>query len=434
MIDPRIVILNQYYVPDVASTGQLLHELAVSLVAQGRRVSVVTSHPSYGPRETWVKAPSREIRDGVEVRRIYTTRFSKDRALGRLLNYATFVVQLGLRMLLTSRRDTVYLYTSNPPFLGFIGAVVSIFRRHQYVVLLHDLYPHLAVWVGKIRKGGFIERTCHRINRMTYRRARQTIVLCEAAKRLVCETYGVDASRVHVIPNWADGNLVRPRPKPETQFARAHGLVEPFTIMYSGNLGLYYEFETILKAAELLRQERFRFVFIGSGGRRAWLADQIESRRLGNCSLFPYQPLEKIGDSLNACDAALVTIARGIEGISYPSKLYSSLATGKPIIALSEPNSELRQLVEEHGVGLWFEVGDAENLARGLRRLRDDPALAGRMGRAARALFEERFTLEVTGPTYAQVLAMALDRPESPARPRVEDGPRPEPAGGRSGR
>lgn len=405
--EPRIVILNQYYVPDVASTGQLLHELAVSLAGRGRRVKVVTSHPSYGPRETWVEAPSREIRDGVEVRRIYTTRFSKDRAAGRILNYATFVLQLGLRMLLTSRRGTVYLYTSNPPFLGFIGAVVSLFRPHDYVVLLHDLYPQLAVWVGKIRKGGVIERACHWMNRMTYRRARQTIVLCEAAKRLVCENYGVSADRVHVIPNWADGDLVRPRPKQETEFARAHGLIEPFTVMYSGNLGLYYEFETILRAAELLREEPFRFVFIGSGGRRAWLAEQIARRGLSRCSLHPYQPLERIGDSLNACDAALVTIARGIEGISYPSKLYSSLATGKPIIALSEPDSELRQLVEEHGVGMWFEVGDAEGMARGLRRLRNEPALAARMGRAARELFESRFTLEVTGEAYAQVLSRA---------------------------
>ncbi len=407
MSAPRIVILNQYYVPDVASTGQLLHELAVALVGLGRKVSVVTSHPSYGPRETWVEAPSREIREGVEVRRIYTTRFSKDRALGRLFNYATFMLQLGLRMLLTSRRDCVYLYTSNPPFLGFIGAIVSLFRPHNYVVLLHDLYPQLAVLVGKIRKDGLIERACHRINRMTYQRARQTIVLCEAAKRLVCENYGVDPALVHVIPNWADGDLVRPRPKHDTVFARTHGLVEPFTVIYSGNLGLYYEFETILQAAQLLLREPFRFVFIGAGGRRAWLAEQIEHRGLSNCSLHPYQPFEKIGDSLNACDAALVTIARGIEGNSFPSKLYSSLATGKPIIALSEPRSELRELIEEHGVGMWFEVGDAEGLARGLRHLRDNPADVERMGRAARDLFEKRFTLAITGKAYADVLSLA---------------------------
>lgn len=426
MSEPRIVILNQYYVPDVASTGQLLHELAVSLVRQGRRVRVVTSHPSYGPPETWVDTPSRELRDGVDVRRIYTTRFSKDRAVGRLLNYATFVLQLCLRTLFTSKRKNVYLYTSNPPFLGFIGAVVSLFRAHAYVVLLHDLYPQLAVWVGKIRKGGLIERLCHWVNRMTYRRARQTIVLCEAAKRLVCENYGVDPARVHVIPNWADGDLVRFKPKHETQFARAHGLLEPFTVMYSGNLGLYYEFETLLKAAALLKGEPFRFAFIGSGGRRAWLAEQIERRGLTNCSLHPYQPLEKIGDSLNACDASLVTIARGIEGISYPSKLYSSLATGKPIVALSEPGSELRQLVEGQGVGLWFEVGDARGVAEGLRKLRDDPSGARRLGRAARELFERRFTLGVTGKAYADVLSLAANG--DPRPPRAHQGVDPAPA------
>lgn len=427
MPDPRFVILNQYYVPDVASTGQLLHELAVQLVRQGHRVQVVSSRPSYGPPETWVPVKLHEVRDGVDVHRILTTRFPKDQALGRLLNYATFVVQLAVRMVLTSRHRDVYLYTSNPPFMGAVGAFVSLFRRHSYVILLHDLYPHLAVWVGKIKRGGLIDRVCHAFNRIAYRRARQTIVLCEAAKRLVCDTYGVDPARVHVVPNWADGNLVKPRPKSQSNFARTHNLVEPFTVLYSGNLGLYYEFETLLRAAELLKGENFRLVFIGSGGRRAWLAEQIEKRGLTNTTLHPYQPLGAIGDSLTCCDASLVTIANGIEGISFPSKLYSSLAAGRPILALSEPGSELRELLERDGSGLWFAVGDAEGLADGVRALMKDLAAADRMGANARASFEKHFTLDVTGAAYARVLRSAALHPEdfsptrapAPARPHA---------------
>jgi glycosyltransferase involved in cell wall biosynthesis len=406
----RAVILNQYYVPDVASTGHLLHELAEHLARRDVEVSVIASRPSYGPRETWQPCPRRERTNGVDVTRLITTRFSKDNLLGRVLNSLTFLAPLMFRVLFRRRRgegEEVFLYTTNPPYLGVIGAFVSLLRRHPYVVLLHDSYPQMAVWVGKIRPGGIIERVWHRLNRFIYAHARETIVLCSAARRLVCDAYHVDPTLVHVIPNWADGRKLHPVPKAQSDFARAHGLVEPFTVLYSGNLGLYYEFETILDAAELLRDEPFRLVFIGAGGRREWLARQIRERRLTNTLLLPYQPFEKLNDSLNACDASLVTIARGIEGISFPSKLYSSLAVGRPIVAISEPESELRPLVELHDTGCWVELGDAPGLARAIRAMMADPQRCAAQGQRARRHFEDHFTLEALAELYARVLEMA---------------------------
>lgn len=404
---PNLVILNQYYVPDVASTGHLLHELAVTLAREGVNVSVLTARPSYGPPETWQPCPYREEIDKVSIRRMWTTRFSKDRIIGRVLNYVTFTGQLTLRVLFGSSPKKVYLYTTNPPFLGSIGGLVTLFRKHTYVMLLHDSYPQVAVWVGTIRKGGFVEKLWHQANKLAYRRANQTIVLCHAAKRLVCETYGIAPERVHVIPNWADKRKIHPIPKRETAFAKSHGLTEPFTALYSGNLGLYYEFETIIQAIERLRNEKFQMVFVGAGGRKPWIAEQIKSRGLANAMILPYQPFETLNDSLNACDANFVTIAKGIEGISFPSKLYSSLAVGKPILALSEPNSELRDIVEKNGVGLWFELGDADGLAAGIRRLMSHPEEAQEMGRRARELFEREYTRVVAGQRYAEVFRLA---------------------------
>ncbi|MBS0190849.1 MAG: glycosyltransferase family 4 protein [Planctomycetes bacterium] len=411
---PRVLILNQFYVPDVASTGHLLHELATDLVRRGFFVEVDTSRPCYGPRETWQPVELREWRDGVYVRRLITTRFSKDRLPGRILNFLTFMVPLTLRMLFLSRADTVHLYTTNPPFLGIIGALVSMVRRHRYVKLLHDAYPEMAVWVGTIRKRGVIERVWHLVNKLIYRRAEHTIVLCESAKRLVVSNYGIDPSRVHVIYNWADARELTAKPKSESNFARTHGLIEPFTVMYSGNLGLYYDFETLLGAAERLKNENFRLVLVGAGGRKTWIEEQIAKRGLKNTIVLPYQPFEKLPDSLTACDASLVTIAKGVEGISFPSKLYSSLAVGRPIIAISEERSELRELVDEHDVGMWFKVGDAQGLAEGIRALMSDPGMTQRKGRNARALFERDFTLEAAGEKYAKVL-LAAAPPGTPA-------------------
>lgn len=416
--DLRVVILNQYYVPDVASTGHLLHELAEELTRLGASVRVTTSMPSYGPPESWQPAARREIDNGVRVTRMRTTRFSKDRLAGRLINSVTFLVPLTLRVLFRRNRGEVFLYTTNPPYLGIIGAMVSLFRRHRYVVLLHDSYPQLATWVGKLRPGGLLEKIWHRMNRWIYGRAEQTIVLCEAAKRLVCDTYDVEEKLVHVVPNWADRDKLQVRAKQDSNFAREHGLIEPFTIMYSGNLGLYYEFDTILNAAKRLEGEPFRLVFVGAGGRREYIRKRIAELGLGNTLLLPYQPFETLNDSLSACDASLVTIAEGIEGISFPSKLYSSLATGRPIVALSEEWSELRSVVQDHEVGRWVALGDDEGLARIIREMMAAPDRCAEMGRNARALFERKYTVEASAKRYKDVLELASPHVDTRTTPR----------------
>jgi glycosyltransferase involved in cell wall biosynthesis len=405
----RIVILNQYYVPDVASTGHLLHELAEEFARLKKPVKVTTCFPSYGPPESWLPCLGHEVTNGVEVRRMRTTRYSKDRLAGRLLNSITFLVPLAVRQLFAKRKGNVYLYTSNPPYLGVIGGFVSLFRRHPYVVLLHDSYPHLAEWVGKIGNGGMASKIWHRLNRVMYRRALHTIVLCQKAKELVCRDYGIAPERVHVIPNWADPETLRPIAKEETKFAQANGLVEPFTILYSGNLGLYYEFESLLDAAERLQNENFRLVFIGSGGKKQYIADQVAKRNLKNVLMFPYQPFETLNDSLNACDASLVTIAKGIEGISFPSKLYSSLAVGKPIIAISEEGSELQDVVDRQRTGVWTKLGDIDGLVAAIRRLMADRALSHELGSNARSLMESRYTMQTSARAYADVLELAAE-------------------------
>ncbi|MHC4422266.1 MAG: glycosyltransferase, partial [Planctomycetota bacterium] len=139
----RVVILNQYYVPDVASTGQLLSELADYLVRDGARVNVITTQPSYGPPATRQRCPRVVEENGMRVVRMWSTRFTKDSPVGRTINSLTFLVQLTARLLFRMRRGEVFLYTTNPPYLGVIGGIISVFRKHPYVVLLHDSYPQL---------------------------------------------------------------------------------------------------------------------------------------------------------------------------------------------------------------------------------------------------------------------------------------------------
>jgi glycosyltransferase involved in cell wall biosynthesis len=220
--------------------------------------------------------------------------------------------------------------------------------------------------------------------------------------------YGIAPERVQVVHNWADPKALFPMPKSESSFAKANGYDRTFTVLYSGNLGLYYEFDTILEAARRLQDDPgFRLVFIGAGGKRQQIIDRIAELGLRNVDMHQYQPFERLNDSLNSCDASLVTIARGIEGISFPSKLYSSLAVGKPVLAISEPGGELEGMVRDAGAGLWSPVGDVDALVANIRRLMSDAEAAARMGQRARDLMEEQYTIEAAARDYLGVIDRA---------------------------
>ncbi len=403
----RVVILNQYYVPDVASTGHLLHELAVELAELGFEVEVLTGRPSYGPPDTWQDCPLKETVDGVKVHRLKVARFDKNFLPGRAFNYLTFVIPMILSVLFKSRKDTVYLYTTNPPFLGGIGWFVSLFRQHHYVTLLHDAHPQLGIWVGTFRQGSLIERVWMAINRRKYKRTKEAIVLCSAAKKLVAETYPIAPEHIHVIPNWADGEDLFPMEKSESSIAQSNKFVDEFILLYSGNMGLYYDFETVLGAAKLLENEPFKLVLVGGGGKKSHIEAHIKEHKLSNVVMLPYQPFEMLNESLNSCDASLVTIAKGIEGISFPSKLYTSLAVGKAIVALSEEWSELRQIVEHNHCGIWSALGDSQGLADQLKDLINDKAKTKSMGHSAREVFDKGYTRQVCAAKYAEVLKLA---------------------------
>jgi len=175
-------------------------------------------------------------------------------------------------------------------------------------------------------------------------------------------------------------------------------------------MGLYYDFETVLEAAALLKDEPFKLVLAGGGGKRNAIEKIVEERGLNNVVMMPYQPFERLNESLNSCDASLVTIAEGIEGISFPSKLYTSLAVGKAIVALSEDWSELRQIVEHNHCGIWSALGDAEGLAEKLRGMIHDKVMTAAMSKSAREVFDMGYTKQVCAAKYAEVLKLADPR------------------------
>jgi glycosyltransferase involved in cell wall biosynthesis len=354
-----------------------------------------------------------EYSERLTVRRSRVTNLLPNRIRGKALNSLIFVLRSSLHILKGRNRCDVLLVTTAPPFSLGLGWLANLLFGTPYVALMYDLYPDVAVELGVLTKYAWIARWWDAANRMIWRRAARIIVLSTSMKaRLVAKCPDI-ADKIAIIHSWADPTQIVPIAKADNWFAQDHGLVEPFTVLYSGNMGRCHDMDTILQAAQLLREQPIKFVFIGDGAKRDLVMAQVEDLGLTNFLFLPYQEKENLTYSLTAGDLSLVSVSEGMEGLVAPSKLYSALATGRPIAAICERHSYLRGLIADAECGHCFANGDGAGLAQFIQQLADDRAYAQRLGMAGRRYLEANFTPERITQQYARTIRQAVLSHES---------------------
>lgn len=382
----RIVLLNQYFAPDEAATAQLLADLGEGLAAAGHEVTAVCSDRSYGDPAR--RYPRRERIAGVEVRRVRTTGFGRTSTAGRVADYLSFLCG-AVGSLLLQRRPDVVLSLSTPPLVAYAGLLVARLRGARSIYWVMDVYPDLAFRLGVLRGGSAAGRMLAWISRSTLRRSDSVVALGETMAERLREAGRCDVTTIH---NWADGEAIRPRPAEGHAQREAWGWSGSFVVLYSGNMGLAHEFDTILDAAELLRgAARARIAFVGGGPRRAEVEAEARRRGLANVEFRPYVERGNLGRSLTAGDVHLITLREGMPGLLVPSKIYGILAAGRPTLYVGPDTGEVAAIIRAGRCGTRLAVGDAQGLARAIERYAGDAALRDEEGRLARRLFDERF-------------------------------------------
>jgi glycosyltransferase involved in cell wall biosynthesis len=170
---------------------------------------------------------------------------------------------------------------------------------------------------------------------------------------------------VVIIPNWVNSEFVKPMDKKDNTFAIKHGLTEKLVVMYSGNLGLTHDIESIVETADCLKDNhKVHFVIIGEGAKKTKIEQLVKDKGLGNVLMLPYQDKEVLPYSLSCADIGVVTLSQGAEMISVPSKTYYTLAAGSVILALASKESELGVLINTHNCGVVFEEPKASEVAQ----------------------------------------------------------------------
>jgi len=385
----RLVVVNQYFPPDEAATAQMLGDLVAMAGGSGISCRVVSSDRSY--RDGNVRFPRHETWRGARVTRVPATAFDRSSKAGRVVNWLSFLGGAAARLFAGGRPDVV-VGMSTPALLGALAVALGRIRGFRSAYWAMDVYPDLAFELDVMAHDGIPGRLFSAISRWTLRSADVVIALGETmADRL----QGLGARNVVTVHNWADGEAIRPKPAGESRRRRECGWERKFVVLYSGNLGLAHEFETVLAAAELLQEEKdILLAFVGDGPRRTEVESQLLSRGLTNVQFHAPVPRQKLCDALAAGDAHLVTLRPRMPGLLVPSKIYGILAAGRPTLYVGPKEGEVFDILTRGDCGLSVENGDAKGLAEAIRRLRRERATAEGMGRRAREMFEREFTME----------------------------------------
>jgi glycosyltransferase involved in cell wall biosynthesis len=389
----KIAVLCEYFYPDNSGgTPTDLAELTCYLKQHhaGIEIDVITSRNLYRPSGVSARLLPEEVWNGLTIRRLRTPKSNRPSMIFRLLAGGVFSMAALFWMLRKPAYDLVFIVT-NPPANALAAWLYWKLRRVPYIYLVHDLYPDIAAALGRLKDDSMVARVFRLLQKQWLTSAARVVALGRCMRDHLHRRYDVSLDRIRVISNWADPIATSVLPS-DNAFRQANAL-GGFVVIYGGNFSHYVNFGQILGAAKLLENDGVSFVLVGDGVRRSEIVATVAKEGLKNVRVLPKVPRTAMNEVLAAADISLISLDRRMMGLGVPSKLYSILASGRPVVAMVPTGSEVALVLEEEQCGVNVAGDGAEALATEISRLKQDPGLAKRMGQNARSALMRRFTL-----------------------------------------
>jgi colanic acid biosynthesis glycosyl transferase WcaI len=408
-----LIVLCPHFAPDTAPTGVVMTRIVEELVELGHTVHVVTSLPWYR---------SHRIETGWEGRLVRSERTSwgsitrvhpfpgrdKSNLVRRALGFAAYSLLAGLQCLRVGgwlRRSGAVIAMSPPLTLGLTGWVASRLRRCPMVFNIQDVFPDAAIETGAISNPMIIS-AAFRLERVSYRAADAVTVLSDDLRDNVVAKLGA-GDTVHVIPNFVDTEAIVPRDR-ATRYRAELGLGDGPVVLYAGNVGFSQSFELLLAAARELPD----VVFLINGNGAARTALETAAAHLGNVRFADYLEPERLCELLATGDVHVVPLRSGLGRVSVPSKTYSIMAAGRPVVASIDEGTAVPQILAESGGGVAVAPEDAAAFTEAIRDLVADPERAQRLGALGRVWVEQNASPAAVGATYDRLVrSLARTRP-----------------------
>ena len=404
----HILYLSQYFPPEVGATQTRAYEMARGLVQAGHRVTMIAEAPNHPsgivPREYRGKWVERSQLDGIDVLRVWVKASPVKTFRSRMAFYLSYMADAALVGALWARGPFDVVYATSPPlFVGAVGLALHSLKRAPFVFEVRDLWPESAVALGELNSPRAIA-WAGKLEELCYNRASRIVVVTEGIRQRLLDR-GYPASKLALIPNGANTELFQRQPELGQQFRAEHGLAsDAFVAVYAGIHGIAQGLETLLNAADALRNESgIRFVFVGEGPVKAELQTLRAKLDLDNVLMLPEQPRSAMPAILSAADAAMVPL-RKLELFqgALPSKMFDAWACELPL--LLSIDGEARRTLEAAQGGLYVPPEDAAALAKAIRALAAQPDRGLSLGQNGRRYTEQHHSRQAQARALEKLL------------------------------
>jgi colanic acid biosynthesis glycosyl transferase WcaI len=394
-----VLIVSQVFVPDPASVGQHMADVAVELARRFQisgKYNLRVYASARGYENPTVEYPLRETIGHADVRRFPFASFGKKSMRLRVFGTAVFMIQAFFAAMFTPRLAGIFFSTS-PPLIGLPLSMLAAFRRVPTVYWAMDLNPDQLIALGKLKQTDWICRILEATNKFILRRSSLVIALDRfMAARLAARK--IPRLKICVLPPWPHETQTDDEATPtENPFRARHNLNGKFVIMYSGNHSPSNPLTTILNAIIRLKAEPdIRFLFVGGGSAKQQVEEYIRNHELANAISLPYQPLADLKHSLSAADVHIVSLGEEMVGIIHPCKIYGAMAVARPILFLGPRPSHISDILDQHDIGVQIRHGDINGAIDAIRKMHDmSSGKSQLMGLTAQKVLRESLSQEI---------------------------------------
>jgi colanic acid biosynthesis glycosyl transferase WcaI len=406
----RILIFGANYEPDLGPSAPLFTMLCENLVKLGHQVTMITMVPHYPSgrvsNEFRGKLVWRSVENGVNVVRVTLPSVNRSRILPRLLQFVVY--QIGATLIGLGKKYEVAFVASSSLSVWLPFAMLCVFRCKPAIYSVYDVYPDVGIKLGIFRHKTVIslvsamEKYCLKNSSF--------VRIISNSFRPALRALDVPDEKMVLIYDWVDTDLIQPLSR-SNEFAKEFNLTEKFVIMYAGNIGLSQGLEYVLTAAETLKDHcDIHFVFVGDGANRENLLAQAEIGGLTNVQFIPFQSRDRLPEVLASADVSLVTLKRGIGLDALPSKTFSILASGRPVLVSADEQSEVCNLIKKADAGICIPPESPALLTNKILELKNDKKLYQRFGTNGRSWAINNHAPLVGAKQIEQLLMRAVCR------------------------
>lgn len=399
-----VLFLCQYFYPEYVSSATLPYDTAKALVKAGYTVSALCGYPKEYNKDG--KVPMEEIHEGIKINRLKYIQLKRSNFVGRLINYFSFTFEVFLRFLSLKNYKSIIVY-SNPPVLPLIAAWASKIFKTKMIFISYDIYPEMAHITKSISENGLISKMMQFINKRIYKNVNKVVALSNEMKEyLLQHREQLEDKQVEVIPNWYDAKPIGD--VSESYLNNKFIDLKPsknLVVSYFGNMGICQDLDTILEAIRMLKNDNeIRFIFAGHGNKIDQLRKSIKEEHLDKVVVYNFLHGQDFQDALNISDVFLVSLSDGLTGLAVPSKTYSYMMAGKPVIAIMGIQSDISKDLIENKAGFALEVGEVDKLVNSIVKLKNDNKLRSEMGTNIRRVFKDKYTTEKATLKYVEMM------------------------------